>query len=128
MNNRPILHISVCCQGSSQIKKELWRKMSVFSHRYNNDPDAPLIDISMDSLDSQEERHLLLNISGQRIITTKIRNPIKNTDNLYMAFTAFTNSMIQSLREKDEKWLLISITKTDNDAYDIQSTAGHDRN
>lgn len=56
MNNRPILHVSIYYQGSSQIKKELHKKLSAYTKRLVENPCNPLVDIRIDTLDTQEEK------------------------------------------------------------------------
>jgi hypothetical protein len=62
-NSKPILHISIYYQYCSKIKKELRKKLSAYSKRLVEDICNPLVDIRIDTLDTQEEKKVLMELS-----------------------------------------------------------------
>lgn len=131
-NSRPILNISIYYQGSSQIKKELSKMLSNFSERLSQDPCNPLMNIKIDTLDTQEEKQILLELSYYNVVTTNFEKPLKNADHFYTVIVTLAALTIQRLYEKNpnmgiENWLLISLTplKESDNTYNIQWSSGN---
>ena len=131
-NNKPVLHISIYFQGSSQIKKELRKNLSAFSRRLAKDPCNPIVNIRFDTLDSQREKQVLLELSYYCVVTNNFEKPFKSLSHFYTFITILSSFTINRLYEKNpdtgiENWLLISLTplKASDDTYNIQWSTGY---
>lgn len=131
-NNRPILHISIYYQGSSQIKNALCKKLSAYSNRLVEDPCNPLVDIRFDTLDTQKEKQVLLELSYHSVLTNSFVKPLKSADHFYTVIVTLAALTIQRLYEKNpntgtENWLLISLTslKESDVTHNIQWCTGY---
>lgn len=127
-----ILHVSIYYQGSSQIKKELWEKLSSYSKRIADDISNPLVDIRIDTFDTQEEKQVLLELSYHSVLTNSFAKPLKCVDHFYTVIATVVALTIQRLYEKNpntrtENWLLISLTplKESDYTYNIQWSSGY---
>lgn len=131
-NSRPLLHISIYYQSSSQIKNELRKKLSSYSKRLVEEPSNPLGDIKIDTLDTQEEKQVLLELSYHSVLTNSFVKPLKSADRFYTVIVTLAALTIQRLYEKNpntgtENWLLISLTplKKSDGTYNIQWSSGY---
>ncbi|WZX99545.1 hypothetical protein NSQ26_09415 [Bacillus sp. FSL W7-1360] len=131
-NRRPILHISIYYQGNSQIQNALLKKISAYSKRLVEDPCNPLVDIRIDTLDTQEEKQVLLELSYHSVLTNIFVKPLKSTDQFHHVIITLAELTIQRLYEKNpntgtENWLLISLTplKESDSSYNIQWCTGY---
>ncbi len=131
-SNRPILHISIYYQGNSQIQNALRKKLSAYSKRLVEDPCNPLVDIRIDTLDTQEEKQVLLELSYHSVLTNSFIKQLKSADHFYTVVVTLASLTIQRLYEKNsntgtENWLLISLTPImeSDGTYNIQWSSGY---
>ena len=77
---------------SSSIKK--------CSKRLVEDPCNPLVDIRVDTLDTQEEKQVLLELSYHSVLTNSFVKPLKSVDHFYTVIIALVALTIQRFYEK----------------------------
>lgn len=131
-SSRPILHISIYNQGNSQIKNKLRKKLSAYSKQLAENTCNPLVDIRIDTLDTQEEKQVLIELSYRSVLTNSFVKPLKSADHFYTVIVTLAALTIQRLYEKNpstgtENWLLISLTplKESDGTYNIQWSSGY---
>ena len=132
MKRKPKLHVSIYYQGNPETKILLQKKLSDYSKRLLTDPCSPIVDLRLDTLDEQDEKLVLMELSYYEVHIYELSKQLKNANQLYTVVAALVALNIQRLYEKNpntgvENWLLISIFPTIdyNDMYNIKWSSGY---
>lgn len=90
------------------------------------------MDIRIDTLDSQEEKQFLLELSYDGVLNLSFEKTSMDANSLYTLIVSLTGLTIQRFYENTldtgpENWLLISVNRlnADYDSYKIQWSSGY---
>lgn len=129
-SNKPVLHISIYYRGSSKSKTTLKRQLSTYIKRLSSNPYEPSVDIRLDTLDEQEEKQILQELTYDTVVTYHTKQTLSTDQELYTIAVLLISLTLQRLYENNsiyrpEDWMLISITPSNadnqpNNDFDIQ--------